>query len=332
MHILGNVLKMLQPLGFLAFLLLIGVSGYEILEDWDWVDSLYMTVITISTVGFGEAHPLSRPGKIFTVFLIMGGVIFYGLAIEMILRAFIGRRFISLVEEARVRDRVKKLKNHIIVCGGGRMAVALIKELEREKQPFVVLETNPESSVSQLKKLEHTTWLIMERDALLEESLLEVNIESAIGLAAVLPTDADNLFLVLSARRLNPRIRIETRIAKESTREKMLQAGADKVISPYSVGGLQMARSILRPDVDDFLELVLDRNNYEFPIKVHTIDKEDELDGKTLLESPFRQEGFIAIGVKMPDGQLLFAPSSEFTLRSGMEVLLLGSGTQAPLD
>lgn len=326
----SNLRQLFTPAVYLLLLLAFGAGGYITLENFPPLDAIYMTVITITTVGFNEVHPLSNTGKIFTIGMILGGVIFYGLAIQSFLKVFIGVNFREYVEEARVNETLKKLKNHFIVCGGGRMALAICRELERSGRDFVILETNQDSPTFQLKKSESLNWLIIDRDALLEESLLEAGIERAAGLATVLPTDADNLFVVLSARKLNPALRIETRIAKESTREKMIQAGANKVISPYAVGGMQMARSLTQPDVDDFLEIVMDRASYEFEMKIHVIVPGDEVAGKTLRHSGFRKKGYIAIGIRLKTGRMIFAPSPDFKLEEGMEILLLGSEEEMP--
>lgn len=327
----SNMIQLLSPMIYLGMLLLIGGTGFHLIENWSWLDSAFMTVITISTVGFGEIHPLSDEGKLFTIFLILGGVVFYGLALDGVLKTILGNRFKTIVDETRAREKVKKLKNHYIICGGGRMAMAMIHELDRTGQTYVVLETNPDSSVSKSKLLEQRRNLILNRDALLEESLIEVRIDRAIGLAAVLPTDADNLFVVLSARQLNPKLRIETRISNEKSRTKMVQAGADKVVSPYAVGGMQMARSLLFPDVDEFMEIAFNKANYEFPMKVLIIEEGDKYEGKSLRNSGISQDGFICISYKNKSGDLTFAPHADKELESGAELLLLGSGIERPL-
>ncbi|MCR9141210.1 MAG: potassium channel family protein [bacterium] len=327
-----DALALLRPTIFLLFLLGGGVAGYYAIEGWDFISSLYMTVITVTTVGFGEVEQLSTAGRLFTIALILGGVVFYGLAIDGLLKVLISRSFRNLVEEARMRDKIRNLNNHIIICGGGRMSLALARELDRSGQSFVVLDSSPDSAVMQLRKAGKVDWPVLERDALLEESLLEVSIDKARGLASVLPTDADNLFVVLSARRLNPEIRIETRIARESSHSKMLQAGADKVLSPYAVSGFQMARSLVNPDVDNFMEVMIDRANYEFEMKVHRVQPGDSLIGKNLHESDMRSEGLLAVGVRLENGEMVFVPDSQFKVQAGMQILLLGSGKSAPLD
>lgn len=329
---LKEIVQLAKPFLFLVFLISAGSSGYILIENWNTLDSVFMTVITITTVGFGEVHKLSRDGKIFTMVLIIGGVFFYAITIDSLLKVFIGRRFKSFIEEARMIDAVKKLKNHFIICGGGRMAYAIAQEFVRAEMPFVILENSPDSVILQLKKAGKLDWLILERDALSEESLAEARIEHAKGLAAVLPSDSDNLFVVLSARKMNPEMRIETRIAKESTRDKMIQAGANKVVSPFSIGGLQMARSFIDPEVDDFLEVVFDKANYEFELKTHTIVPGDVNLNKKIKDTDYRKKGYIAIGVRLSDGEMVFSPKPDFLIKLGMEILLLGSGKEKPLQ
>ncbi|MBX7058980.1 MAG: NAD-binding protein [Leptospirales bacterium] len=324
-------LSLARPTFFLCFLLAGGVSGYHLIEGWTLFDSLYMTVISVSTVGFGEIHPLSNHGRMFTMSLILGGVLFYGLALDGVLKAFVGARFRTFFEEVRMQESISRLKNHFIICGGGRMAEAMARELDRSGVPFVVLDPNPDSAVQLLRSAGKVEWLVLLLDALQEESLLAARIEQCRGLAAVLPTDADNLFVVLSARRLNPSIRIETRIARESTRPKMLQAGADRVLSPYSTAGLHMARSLLHPEVDEFLEVILKRAHYEFEMKIHTLRAGDPLLGATLANTDFRERGYLAVGIRTVGGRMIFAPHGDTVLGENMEILLLGPGQENEL-
>lgn len=318
-------LETLKPLIILGLLLMAGTSGYMAIEDYTILDAMYMTAISITTVGFGEVKELTDDGKVFTIILIFSGVVFYGFAINALLRVFLEKRFKDVMERARMVDKIKKLKNHFIICGGGRMAYSMAVELERHGKSFVIVENNTDSIVSKSKE----KFLVLEQDALQEESLQAAGIDRAVGLAAVLPTDADNLFVVLSARRLNPGIRIETRIADLSARGKMLQAGADKVVFPYALGGLQMARSLLNPEIDDILGVVMDNVNYEFEMKIHLVTTEDEYSGKMIKDSNFRDKGYIVVGIRFHDGRMIYAPGPNFRLDPGVELLLLGSGAES---
>lgn len=316
--------NLFKPLVYLVLLVCCGSLGYYVLEKWSFLDSLYMTVITITTVGFGEVHKLNPPGKIFTILLVIAGVGFYGLAINAFIKIFLERNFRTIMEENRVREVLKKMKDHYIICGGGRMALAMAQELTYNQIPFVVIDNNPNAPVVKMEK----TWVILRRDALQEETLLEAGINRSRGLASVLPTDADNLFVVLSARRLKPELRIETRISDESSRSKMLQAGANKVLSPYVIGGIQMARSFVEPEVDEFLDIMLDKSSYEFEMVVEHITPENKNRDQKIRNSDYRSRGFIIVGIKESHGRFLFAPDSDMKLRSGCEVLLIGKARE----
>lgn len=322
-------LEFAKPLMFLAALVHMGSIGYVYIEDWGAIDAIYMTVITITTVGFSEVHPLSQPGKLFTIFLVLGGVAFYGLAINAVVKTFLEKSFRTMVTESKMLEKINRLTDHYIIAGGGRMAYSIAAELENSGKPFVIIENNPDSVVSSKKD---SGWLILNKDALHEDSLVEAGIHKALGLASVLPTDADNLFVVLSARALNSKIRIETRIAEETSRSKMLQAGADKVVSPYLLGGLQMARSFLEPGLEEIFDVILDKSNYEFEIKVRTIHAGDPEEERPIKETNFRKEGFIIIGVKEPSGRMVHAPHSDYLLKRDYEIVLLGSPKTQPLE
>jgi len=322
------IFEFFKPLFLLIFLLTTGTFGYNIIENWSFFDGLYMTVISITTVGFTEVRPLGQNGRIFTIFLILGGVGFYGLAINSIFKIFFETNFRIILMRNKMYDKISKLKNHYIICGGGRMSYAIAQELYNSNVPFIIIDNNSQALVSKSKN----KWLILEEDALLEETLIKANIEKAIGLASVLPTDADNLFVVLSARSLNKEMRIQTRIAHESSRSKMIQAGADKIVSPYVLGGVQMARSFLQPGVDDFLDIILDKSNYEFALKVHIVTPEDSFVNTKIKDTAFSKENFIIIGVKDSTSHKIHTPLPEFVLKVGHEIILMSTGMEKPLN
>ena len=322
----------LKPFYFLFALISLGTLGYMTLEQWSFLDSIFMTMITISTVGFHEVHPLDDAGRYFTMLLIVGGVFIYGYAINNFFKIVIERRFRQFLDEQRMKDKIKKMNNHYIICGGGRMALAIGKELEKTKKEFLFIEINDNSPVSKAISNRERDWPLLHRDALLEDSLIEARIEQAKGLFSVLNTDADNLFVVLSAKTMNPNLYIETRISQESTRKKMLQAGADKVTSPYTVGGIQMVRNMLQPDIDEFLEVILDKSNYEFELNFHVVKKSDDFANKILSDTKFRDQGFTVIGVKKLDKSMELVPSANFVLRPGHELLLIGRAKEFEIN
>ena len=316
----------LRPAAFLLGLLTLGTLGYILIESYSLLEGIYMTVVTISTVGFSEVRPLSDGGRIFTIFLILGGVLFYGLAINVVFQIIIERSFKGFMETQILKEKLKTITGHYIVCGGGRMALAICIELEKAGRDFIVIEKNSDSPVFKTVEQRRVPWMIMTGDALSEETLEEARLNRAEGLFSVLPTDADNLFVVLSARRLSAKIWIETRISHETTRPKMLQAGANRVLSPYHVAGIQMARSMLRPQVDDFVEIFLGENNYEFEAKVLDIKAGDSCIGKRLADCGFNEDGFTIVALKNADGNLNYAPSGATPISAGMSVFLLGRG------
>lgn len=317
-------LHLLTPVAYLILIIILGSTGYMYIEGWSFTDSIYMTVETIATVGFGEVHPLSYPGKWFTMVLVISGVGFYGFIINSIVKNFLERNFKVIMEESKAREKLKNLRDHYIICGGGRMALAMAEELALNKKPFVVIENNVDAPVLKL----NTEWIILKGDAMLEETLIEAGIQRSKGLASVLPTDADNLFVVLSSRSLNKNLRIETRISHESSRSKMLQAGANKIVSPYVIGGIQMARSFIEPDVDEFLEIMMDKSNFEFEMIVEHITVEHRHRDKKIRDTDYRKTGFIIIGIKEHHGRFIFAPDPDFKLRTGHEVLLMGTARE----
>ncbi|MEM7183694.1 MAG: NAD(P)-binding protein [Spirochaetota bacterium] len=221
-----------------------------------------------------------------------------------------------------MKNRIEQMENHYIICGGGRMAYTIGLELERSNKDFLFIENSPDSPVMENSH----RWPIIQKNALLEDTLEEAGIHRAVGLAAVLQTDADNLFVVLSAKRLKPSLYIVTRIAFESTQSKMLQAGANKVVSPYTMGGMQIARSFISPEVNEFLEVVMDRASYEFEFQIHKITSDDSNLDKKIRDASFREEGFMVVSLRYPDGGLVFAPDADFVLQEGLEVLLLAGG------
>ena len=316
--------KTTQPILALTGVLLMGGFGYHLIEGWTLFDAIYMTAITLSTVGFGEVHPLSTTGKVFTLFLLISGVLAYGYAINVLVQVMMQFRYGDNWIRFRMNKKIQSMEGHYIICGGGRMAIAIGRELERAGKPFLVIDQNPECEV-----LKHrVNWPILERDALIEENLTQARIEHAAGLASVLPTDADNLFVVLSARRLNPNLVIESRITTESTRSKMLQAGANKVVSPYTVGGQKIARSFLNPETSDFLTLGSGETMYELGLVIHRVRADDPYCGKSIRESDFRNKGYIVIGIRREDDTVLFGPGASFVFQAGEEVLLL-AGSEA---
>ena len=303
----------------IALIIAFGVTGYMGIEGWDLLDSLYMTIITLTTVGYREVHDLSSVGRLFTIFLIIGGVgtVFYALStgaklvLEGELQELFGRR--------RLEKRIKELKDHYIICGYGRMGRIIGRELKGKNMNFAVIEKN-------LDKLqEKEAVLLLEGDATEDEVLRDAGIERARGLISVLPTDAENLFVVLSARGLNPGLLIVARAGEEGSEQKLLRAGADRVISPYHIGGLRIAHTVLKPAVVDFIEFATKSGNIDLQMEEIAIGENSGLVGLSLDECGFGRElGIIIVAIRRSTGEMKFNPTFRSTIKAGDTLIALG--------
>ncbi|MCL4492577.1 MAG: potassium channel protein [Nitrospirae bacterium] len=303
----------------IALIVAFGVAGYMGIEGWDFLDSLYMTIITLTTVGYKEVHDLSSGGRLFTIFLIIGGVgtVFYALStgaklvLEGELQELFGRR--------RLEKKIKELKDHYIICGYGRMGKIIGRELKVKNEKFAVIEKKP--NMPQEKE----DSLILEGDATQDEVLKDAGIERAKGLISVLPTDAENLFVVLSARGLNPGLLIVARAGEEGSEQKLLRAGADRVISPYHIGGLRIAHTVLKPAVVDFIEFATKSGNIDLQMEEITINEGSRLIGLSLDECGIgRDLGIIIVAIRRSTGEMKFNPTFRSTIKSGDTLIALG--------
>ncbi len=296
-----------------------GTLGYVFLEGWDLFDSFYMTIITLTTVGFGEVHPLSRVGKLFTIALIVGGVgtVFYALSTAA--KFMLEGEFEEIFGRKKLEKRIKELRDHFIVCGYGRMGRIICRELGEKKIPFAVVEKMPE------RLLADKDFLIVEGDATRDEVLKEVGIERAKGLISVLPTDAENLYVVLSARGLNPSLTIVARAGDEGSEQKLIRAGADRVVSPYYIGGLRIAHTVLKPAVVDFIEFATKSGNIDLQMEEIAIQENSGLVGRTLDDSGIGRElGIIVVAIKEGSGEMRFNPTYKTAIKAGDTLIALG--------
>jgi voltage-gated potassium channel len=317
-----------QRIIFLVILIsgviLLGTIGYSAVEGWDLFDSLYMTVITLTTVGYQEVHGLSHPGRIFTIVLILAGVgtMLYSLSVgaklllEGELREIFGRRKLS--------KKIEKLENHYIICGYGRMGKIICREMIQHGATFVVTEKNPEVFASIDKEL-----LSLHGDATQDAVLKEAGIEKAKGLISVLSSDADNLYVVLSARGLNTKLRIVARASDEGVESKLMRAGADSVVSPYFIGGLRIAHTILKPAVVDFIEFATKSGNIELQMEEIQVKESSPITDKALDECGIRKElGIIIVAIKRESGEMEFNPTSTSIIRKGDTLVAMGETKQ----
>lgn len=307
---------------FIFFLILTGgCIGYTVIEGWDGLDALYMTVITLTTVGFQEIHPLSRAGRIFTMFLIISGVGFFfyflgnitGMVVKGTLKDVFGRR--------KLEKEISHIQGHYMVCGFGRIGRTVTQLLKEKPMEVVVIEKDPQYiPLFQEKKI-----LYVLGEATLEENLLKAGINKAKGLVAAASSDADNVYITLTARGLNPDLFILARAAEESSILKLTRAGADKVISPYDIGARRMANTILRPTVIDFIELAVHNRNLDLQMEELIVGKNSEIKEATLMESSIRKDyDLIVVAIKKKTGEMIFNPSSQAKIQEGDTLVALG--------
>ena len=301
----------------------IGVIGYMLIEGWSFLDSLYMTVTTITTVGFREVHPLSTGGRIFSIFLIIGGVggALYALTgiIEYIVEGNIGTTW----GRRRMKNRIAQLKGHFILCGFGRVGEQIANIFKEEDVPFVVIDNRPEC----IGRVEQAGYLYLQGDATSDEVLKEAGIEHARGLVAALGTDVDNTYITLSARGLYPSLFITARASDAEAGTKLKRAGADRIVSPNSIGARRMAMLALRPAVVDFIDTITRRRGPELQLENVTISNSSSLDSQTVDEVRRCSQATV-LAINRKSGRLLANPSGEEKISAGDSLIIMGTSEQ----
>lgn len=309
---------------FLAIILMIfvGSLGYHLIEGWSWFDGLYMTVITLATIGYGETHPLSLGGRLFTLLLIVIGVALFGLLISNLTKAVIESGVRAALGRRKLFKDISQLKNHYIVCGAGRVGMRIIDELQRKDVDFIVIENDEAVAEKLLKR----GILVLNGDAT-DESVLEgANIRQARSLITAASTDADNVYIVLNARGLNPNIYIVARAIDLPGERQLIRAGANKVVSPVLIGSHRMAQAALSPAVADFLELTTMTENLDLNFDQIWIAAGSRLDGVMLKDSGIRSQYEVMIVAITPEGgKMIFSPGGEHKLRAGDLLIAIGT-------
>ena len=330
----GHTLRPLLPrrivVAFLipVCLLAVGTVGYRVIEgpEWTFFDGFYMTAITLTTIGYGEIpYPLSTPGRVFTIVLAFSGIFMLFYYATELVRGVVTGELQDLIGRKRVAQQIEDLAGHVIVCGVGRMGRIVCEELDRLGKPFVVIDTSPEY----LRGLGYPNALPIIGDATSDEVLRKAGIDRAMALITVVASDADNLYITLSARLLNPKLKIVARAEEEEAEAKLRKVGANKVISPYLAGGHRAVQAVFQPTVLNFLEVAtrpefLDLAFEEVPVAATSI-----LAGKTVGEAHLAKElGIILAGILRPSGDVLYAPGHDAVIEANAVLIALGKTKQ----
>ncbi|UWX54079.1 NAD-binding protein [Maribacter litopenaei] len=317
--------KIYLALMLMLAVLLFGVLGYRLIADYSWIDAFYMTIITVTTVGFSEVRPMGVEGKIFTVILIVTSVFIVGFAISVITEYLLSRNNPQILKLKKVKNTVDKLTDHVVVCGFGRNGMQAAERLKAYKKPFVVIERDKEL----LEKFEDEI-LFMEGDANEDEVLLAAGIERAQYLIVTLPDDAANLFVVLSARQLNSNLFIISRASQVTSQRKLQLAGANKVIMPDKIGGDHMASLVVMPDLITFMDKLSVEGEHTTNLEEVAIeDFSDQMDCNSLRDLDLRKKtGCTIIGYIAPDGEYIINPEADLQLQPKSKVIVLGRPEQ----
>ncbi len=302
-----------------------GVVGYRFISDFSWIEAIYMTIITVTTVGFAEVRPLDANAKIFTVFLIVTSVFIFGFAISVITEYLLGRNSLQILKKKKVKKKIDSLSNHVVVCGYGRNGMQAAEKLKAYKKPFVVIEKDKEI----IERYENEV-LFVEGDANEDETLLNAGIERAQYLITAVPDDAANLFVVLSARQLNKNLFIITRASQVTSQSKLQLAGADKVIMPDKIGGDHMASLVVMPDLITFMDkLSIEGENTTNLEEVEIEDFTDQIECNSLRDLDLRKRtGCTIIGYIEPNGNYIINPEADLVLQPKGKVIVLGRPEQ----
>lgn len=312
--------RLLAALVAMALAMIVGVTGYHFIEGWSLFDSLYMTVITLATVGFGETHPLSSWGRVFTIFLILGGIGILTYSFSTFTAFIVEGELGEALRRKRMEKKIQAMSNHYIVCGGGRTGRYVIDELQKTRRPFVVIDSDPALVDNYAQK----GCLALDGDASQDEVLKRAGIERAKGLAACLSTDQDNLFVIITAKGLNPGLRTVSTSIEKGVGEKLYRSGADAVVSPNFIGGLRIASELIRPTVVSFLDNMLRDENDNFRVEEVTLG--DGSSGRTLGEILQNQRLDLMVLAVRPSNldKYLFNPRPETRLLRNDILVLMG--------
>lgn len=297
-----------------------GTIGFHFVEGWSLADSLYVTVQTLTTVGYGDVPPRSGAGRTFAVVVMLIGAGGVALAISTIVQSVVKWELVSTFGQRRLTKKMGKLRDHYIICGSGRVGSHLVRDLLAANESFVVIENDQQRAAEFSQRGVN----VLVSDATLEESLRDVGVEHARGLAACLPNDADNVYVVLTARDLNPKLRIVARAAEEQAEAKLLRAGANHVVAPTIIGGHRMAVALTKPAVSEFMDSIT-ANELGLGFEQVEVDAASSLVGQELRSTPIRSElDVVIISIRRQDGQIVFNPAGNAMIENGDILIAIG--------
>ncbi len=317
--------KLYIAIGLVILVLITGVAGYYFIQDYTFIDAFFMTIITIATVGYREVKELDDAGKIFTSFLIIFSIGTFAYAISVITRYVIEGEFQLFFKHYKVNKDIQKLKNHVVVCGYGRNGRQACQQLASGNESFVVIENNPVIIESMRNE---SNLLFVEGDATQDEILAEAGMERAKALITALPSDASNVFVVLTAREMNPSLKIISRASDDASEHKLKRAGADNVIMPDKIGGTHMAALVTKPDVLEFIDHITGRINIRLE-EILFSSLPESMKNKSIRELEIRNKtGANIIGYKTANGEYVINPPPDTVMMQDAKLFVLGTQEQ----
>jgi voltage-gated potassium channel len=326
-HLLGALKQMRRAVGLLTLAIMLATCGYKFIEHVEWFDAYYMAIVTLSTVGFGEVIPLSEDGRVFTSFLILFNIGFFTYAISTLTSIFVDGNIHNFFMEYNMNKKIQGLRGHTIVCGFGRHASEVCQELSKQKNPFVIIESDSEK----LHGLqEESEYLFIQGDATVDSVLIDAGIQHAKSLVVTLPVDANNLFIVISSRQLNPALNIICRLNHAIDEGKLLRAGANHVVAPERIGGYYMATLVNKPNLVEFFSLVSKMGTNEVAFEeILVSNMKEKYQGRTMADSNIQTDtNMPVVGIRHIDGHYQLNPPKDQILDPRIHVVILGTPQQ----
>ena len=313
--------KLRYSLLMLVGITILGTCGYYFVEHMSPFEAFYMTIITISTVGFAEVIPLSQAGRTITVIIIILGISVGAYTIGVLVRALVEGELVQIFGRRKMQKQVSGLKNHFIICGFGRIGRIICSELDADQIDFIVIEQDP----SVIEHIEARKYLYLDMDATSEEALMQAGIMEAKGIVTAVNSDANNVFITMTAKSLRPDVFVLARASEEKNEVKLFRAGATRVVSPYLIGGRRIAQMLKKPTVVDFIDIAMMGSHLGLMMEEATIGDKSSLIGKNLIDSHLRKDyGVIIVAIKKRSGDMVFNPTPSEKLEAGDVIVVIG--------